>query len=97
MGIVYAILVPALLSVLDGSVLEACHFRSADHIRAIVRSYLEQTEYHVLSALRADIGLLLVGWLLDPCLSLAASIASVSFSARFSFTGLLYLRCRIAS
>ena len=37
-GVVSAILVRALLSTLDGSVLEAHHSRSANHIRTVVRS-----------------------------------------------------------
>ncbi len=38
-GVVSAILVRALLSALDGSVLEAHRSRSANHVRAVVRSH----------------------------------------------------------
>jgi hypothetical protein len=38
-GVVSAILVRALLSALDGSVLEAHRSRSASHVRAVVRSH----------------------------------------------------------
>jgi len=44
-GVVSAILGRALASVLDGSMLKACHFRSANHVRAIACTY--NTRHHL--------------------------------------------------